>query len=295
MKPNMKIFDSMKNLKKMNRISSVLFLLTTAFVLASCAKTNDGEMSELNNLKEEIWCGSEGSRIYGQMYLPGNHSGKLPTVILSHSSSLTHAAMAGYADLLALHGYASYCFDFRGGSKESLSEGNVDDMTLFTEIEDLKTVMKTISALDYVDKSRIYLMGSSLGGVVSALVAEEMPASVSGLILFYPAFNISSLVNGFSGFPGMETAFTQSLKDYDIMEHIGNYPGPVLIIQGTKDFIVPPSVAEEASVKYKNAELHLIEGANHGFNKANLGTFGSFVSAEYDDIVMPLVYDWLEK
>ena len=110
-------------------------------------------------------------------------------------------------------------------------------MTLFTEIEDLKTVMKTISALDYVDKSRIYLMGSSLGGVVSALVAEEMPASVSGLILFYPAFNISSLVNGFSGFPGMETAFTQSLKDYDIMEHIGNYPGPVLIIQGTKDFI----------------------------------------------------------
>ena len=92
MKPNMKIFDSMKHLKKMNRISSVLLLLTMVFVLASCAKTNDGEMSELNNLKEEIWCGSEGSRIFGQMYLPGNHSGKLPTVILSHSSSLTHAA-----------------------------------------------------------------------------------------------------------------------------------------------------------------------------------------------------------
>ena len=168
-------------------------------------------------------------------------------------------------------------------------------MTLFTEIEDLKTVLKTISALDYVDKSRIYLMGSSLGGAVSALVAEEMPSSATGLILFYPAFNISSLVNGFAGFPGMETAFTESLKDYDIMEHIGNYPGPVLIIQGTKDFIVPPAVAQEACEKYQNAELHLIKGANHGFNKANLGSFGSFVSAEYDDVVMPLVYDWLKK
>lgn len=283
----------MKNFERMKRFSSVLFLLMTILFLASCEK--DEKASETKNLKEEIWCGSEGSRIYGQMYLPENHSGKLPTVILSHSSSLTHAAMAGYADSLAMHGYASYCFDFRGGSKESLSEGNVDDMTLFTEIEDLKTVMKTISALDYVDKSRIYLMGSSLGGAVSALVAEEMPSSASGLILFYPAFNISSLVNGFAGFPGMETAFTESLKDYDIMEHIGNYPGPVLIIQGTKDFIVPPSVAQEACEKYQNAELHLIEGANHGFNKANLGSFGSFVSAEYDDVVMPLVYDWLKK
>ena len=283
----------MKNFEKMKRFSSVLFLLMTILFLASCEK--DEKASETKNLKEEIWCGSEGSRIYGQMYLPENPSGKLPTVILSHSSSLTHAAMAGYADSLAMHGYASYCFDFRGGSKESLSEGNVDDMTLFTEIEDLKTVMKTISALDYVDKSRIYLMGSSLGGAVSALVAEEMPSSASGLILFYPAFNISSLVNGFAGFPGMETAFTESLKDYDIMEHIGNYPGPVLIIQGTKDFIVPPSVAQEACEKYQNAELHLIKGANHGFNKANLGSFGSFVSAEYDDVVMPLVYDWLKK
>lgn len=283
----------MKNFERMKRFSSVLFLLMTLLFLASCEK--DEKASETKNLKEEIWCGSEGSRIYGQMYLPENHNGKLPTVILSHSSSLTHAAMAGYADSLAMHGYASYCFDFRGGSKESLSEGKVDDMTLFTEIEDLKTVMKTISALDYVDKSRIYLMGSSLGGAVSALVAEEMPSSASGLILFYPAFNISSLVNGFAGFPGMETAFTESLKDYDIMEHIGNYPGPVLIIQGTKDFIVPPSVAQEACEKYQNAELHLIEGANHGFNKANLGSFGSFVSAEYDDVVMPLVYDWLKK
>ena len=283
----------MKNFERMKRFSSVLFLLMTILFLASCEK--DEKASETKNLKEEIWCGSEGSRIYGQMYLPENHSGKLPAVILSHSSSLTHAAMAGYADSLAMHGYASYCFDFRGGSKESLSEGNVDDMTLFTEIEDLKTVMKTISALDYVDKSRIYLMGSSLGGAVSALVAEEMPSSASGLILFYPAFNISSLVNGFAGFPGMETAFTESLKDYDIMEHIGNYPGPVLIIQGTKDFIVPPAVAQEACEKYQNAELHLIKGANHGFNKANLGSFGSFVSAEYDDVVMPLVYDWLKK
>lgn len=283
----------MKNFERMKRFSSVLFLLMTILFLVSCEK--DEKASETKNLKEEIWCGSEGSRIYGQMYLPENPSGKLPTVILSHSSSLTHAAMAGYADSLAMHGYASYCFDFRGGSKESLSEGNVDDMTLFTEIEDLKTVMKTISALDYVDKSRIYLMGSSLGGAVSALVAEEMPSSASGLILFYPAFNISSLVNGFAGFPGMETAFTESLKDYDIMEHIGNYPGPVLIIQGTKDFIVPPSVAQEACEKYQNAELHLIKGANHGFNKANLGSFGSFVSAEYDDVVMPLVYDWLKK
>lgn len=276
---------------------AALSFILVALSLASCDK-NERQNSEASNqdgIEEhesmvEIWCGSEGARIYGQMYLPEQFGNKLPAVILSHSSSLTHKAMAGYADSLSRHGYASYCFDFRGGSKESLSEGSVDDMTLFTEIDDLKTVLQTIGSLDYVDPSRIYLMGSSLGGVVSALVAEDIPEAVAGLILFYPAFNISSIVGRFSG---VQTAFTESLKDYDIMAHIGSYPGPVLIVQGTKDIIVPTSVAEEASAKYANAELHFIEGANHGFNKANLGSFGSLVSRDYDAEVMPLVYDWL--
>ncbi|MGN0190381.1 MAG: alpha/beta hydrolase [Candidatus Cryptobacteroides sp.] len=272
--------------------------------LASCTKGvensvesgNDGNETESVIQVEEIWCGEEGSRIFGKMYLPESTDGNLPVVILSHSNSLTHEAMAGYADSLAVHGYASYCFDFRGGSSDSRSQGNVDDVTLFTEIEDLKTVFGTISSLDYVDKDRIYLMGSSLGGVVSALVAEDMPEKVAGLILFYPAFNISSIVNKFTDYPGVAgTAFTESLKDYEIMDHIGEYPGPVLIIQGTKDFIVPTSVAEEAAAKYDDVELHLIDGANHGFNEANLGSFGSLVSGNYDAVVMPFVYAWLTK
>lgn len=281
-------------------VSSVLFpFIMAVAVFAACGKieNNGDDLNEPEHVIpiEEIWCGAEGSRIYGKMYLPENNTDHLPAVILSHSSSLTHAAMAGYADSLAMHGYAAYCFDFRGGSKDSRSDGSVDDMTLFTEIDDLKIVYETISSLDYVDKSRIYLMGSSLGGAVSALVAEEMPDKVAGLILFYPAFNISSLVNKFSGFIGSGTAFTESLKDYDIMDHIGGYPGPVIIIQGTKDIIVPSSVAEEASSKYNDVELHLIEGANHGFNQANLGGFGSMLSGNYDAVVMPLVYDWLAR
>ncbi|MGM9735713.1 MAG: alpha/beta hydrolase family protein [Candidatus Cryptobacteroides sp.] len=280
----------------MNRVSSVFLVLMAVVISSACGKNegNGGDGDAFNTVMEEHWCGPEGSRIYGKIYKPENCQGRIPAVILSHSSSLTHEAMAGYAESIAGKGYATYCFDFRGGSKESLSDGSEDEMTLFTEIEDLKTVYAEMTSLDYVDAAAIYLMGSSLGGVVSALAAEEMPAKVAGLILFYPAFNISSLVDRFSSFPGAATAFTESLKDYDIMEHIGGYPGPVIIVQGTSDIIVPSSVAQEAAARYDDVELHLIEGANHGFNAANLGSFGSYLSGNYDEKVMPIVYAWLE-
>ena len=61
-------------------------------------------------------------------------------------------------------GYAAYCFDFCGGSDKSKSGGSTDDMTVFTEVEDLRAVVKTVKSLGYVEPSEVYLLGSSQGG-----------------------------------------------------------------------------------------------------------------------------------
>ena len=92
-------------------------------------------MSGHEVISEELTCERNGLNIYGVMYRPDTQ-GRLPAVVLSHSSSLTHAAMAGYAEKLAAEGYAAYCFDFCGGSSESLSDGSEEDMTVFTEVDD---------------------------------------------------------------------------------------------------------------------------------------------------------------
>ena len=246
-------------------------------------------------------------KIYGKLFFPKGNDKALPAVILSHSHSLTHEAMRGYARLIAEQGFATYCFDFCGGSSSSKSEGSTDAMTLFTEKDDLQGVLGEISSRSDVDASRVFLLGSSLGGVASALVAEDNPGKVAGLILFYPAFNIGELISqltgsmgswgGMGGMDFMNNAFVQALKDYDIYAHIGTYPGDVLILQGTNDIIVPQASIEKAADRYAHCTVQMIQGANHGFNTANLGSMGAMMgsTANYDDVVMPFVYNYLSE
>ena len=254
----------------------------------------------------EVWSERDGNRIFGMMYYNSTASEKQPAVILSHSSSLTHEAMKGYASAIAKMGFAAYCFDFCGGSDKSKSDGKTDEMTVFTEVEDLRAVVKTVKSLDYVDSSNVCLLGSSQGGLVSALLADECPDDFAGMILFYPAFNIPEMVKMFSGFGGfgdfggmmsMSEAYINSIKDFDVWSHIGKFSKPVCIIHGTADMIVPISNSEKAVGLYPSATLNKIEGANHGFNAANLGSMGSMMgaSADYDSVVLPIVESFLKS
>ena len=254
----------------------------------------------------EVLSERDGNRIFGMMYYNSTASEKQPVVILSHSSSLTHEAMKGYASAIAKMGFAAYCFDFCGGSDKSKSDGKTDEMTVFTEVEDLRAVVKTVKSLDYVDSSNVCLLGSSQGGLVSALLADECPDDFAGMILFYPAFNIPEMVKMFSGFGGfgdfggmmsMSEAYINSIKDFDVWSHIGKFSKPVCIIHGTADMIVPISNSEKAVGLYPSATLNKIEGANHGFNAANLGSMGSMMgaSADYDSVVLPIVESYLKS
>ena len=263
----------------------------------------------------EVWSERDGNRIFGMMYYNSASSKKQPAVILSHSSSLTHEAMSGYALAIAKMGYAAYCFDFCGGSYKSKSDGKTDEMTVFTEVEDLRSVVKTVKSQANVEASQVYLLGSSQGGLVSALLADECPDDFAGMILFYPAFNIPEMVSKFSGFGdwgdfgdfgnwgdfggmmSMSEAYINSIKDFDVWSHIGKFSKPVCIIHGTADMIVPISNSEKAVGLYPSATLNMIEGANHGFNAANLGSMGSMMgaSADYDSVVLPIVESFLKS
>ena len=262
--------------------------------------------TELTVDSVEVWSERDGNRIFGMMYYNSTASEKQPAVILSHSSSLTHEAMKGYASAIAKMGFAAYCFDFCGGSDKSKSDGKTDEMTVFTEVEDLRAVVKTVKSLDYVDSSNVCLFGSSQGGLVSALLADECPDDFAGMILFYPAFNIPEMVKMFSGFGGfgdfggmmsMSEAYINSIKDFDVWSHIGKFSKPVCIIHGTADMIVPISNSVKAVGLYPSATLNKIEGANHGFNAANLGSMGSMMgaSADYDSVVLPIVESYLKS
>ena len=129
----------------------------------------------------ELYCTKGEQKIYGYIYKKVKAGEKAPAVILSHSSSLTHEAMKGYARAIADKGYVAYCFDFCGGSSQSKSDGNTDDMTVFTEVDDLKAVINDISLLPEVDTDNIFLLGSSQAApeaVLPIFLPSEFSSSV---------------------------------------------------------------------------------------------------------------------
>ncbi|MGN1235078.1 MAG: alpha/beta hydrolase family protein [Christensenellaceae bacterium] len=253
----------------------------------------DFTVQELTFLRGEL-------TVYGKLTIPTEREGKLPAVILSHSSGLNADSMEPYCEGFASRGYVAYAFDFCGGSSSSRSDGEEEDMTVFTEAEDLKAALQAVAALDFVDPDRIYLFGTSQGGLVSALTANDCADSVEGLMLLYPAFNIPELValsdkfgdfdfGSFDfGFSSTGEAFIETMRDFDPYEHIAGFEGNVLIVHGSNDFIVKPTCSEKAAEVYAHCDLTIISGASHGFNSANYSLFG-----DYDDQVWEAIDAYL--
>ena len=254
---------------------------------------------------KEVHTDRNGFDIYGCMYAPTDAEGPFPAVILSHSANLNADSMASYAAGFASRGFVAYAFDFCGACEQSRSEGSTDDMTIFTEVEDLLAVIDYVSSLEMVDSERIYLFGTSQGGLVTALAAEECKDRIKGEILLYPAFNIPDLVRMFSGLTvtgsfqnfdvselmemfsgsggitglfgkGYSQVFSDSLMYYDAYDNIGAFKGKVLIIRGSKDFIVSDEVCRKAAARYSDCTLKTIDGAGHGFNRENYSMNGDF-------------------
>lgn len=258
----------------------------------------------------EHYCQKGESQIYGKLYRPEGVAAALPTVVCAHSASLTADAMNAYANALAEAGYCAYAFDFCGGSEDSRSDGSVEDMTISSEEADLKAVIADLRQLEGVDANQMFVLGSSQGGLVAALTAEDQSLDLKGLILFYPAFNIPDLIammdqfggfgGGFGGFGdmfggGYSEAFCDEMRDFDVYANIGTFSRPVKIIHGSNDIIVNVSYSEQAVAVYPNATLDIIQGANHGFNADNLGGFGGMggASADYDSEVIPIVLEYM--
>ncbi|MGN0236586.1 MAG: alpha/beta hydrolase family protein [Lepagella sp.] len=260
----------------------------------------------------EYYCPKGESQIYGKLYRPEGVAGALPTVVCAHSASLTADAMNAYAHALAEAGYCAYAFDFCGGSEDSRSDGTVEEMTISSEEADLKAVIADLRQLESVDANQMFVLGSSQGGLVAALTAEDPTLGLKGLILFYPAFNIPDLIalmdqfggfgGGFGGFGdmfggGYSEAFCDEMRDFDVYANIGTFANPVKIIHGSNDMIVNVSYSEQAVEVYPNATLDIIQGANHGFNADNLGGYGGMggASADYDSEVIPKLLEFVNS
>ncbi|MBO7372277.1 MAG: alpha/beta fold hydrolase, partial [Bacteroidales bacterium] len=207
---------------------------------------------------------------------------RCPMVILMHGifSSKDFNPMPALAKGLAAQGIASVRFDFDGHGK---SEGRMQDMTIEKELADARAVWNYVKALPYVTK--VGLLGHSQGGVVASMTAgrlEAEGAAPDALVLIAPGSVIKEACQGGKffnarfdpsdppefircwGFMKLGREYLLTTQELDIYGTAAAFKGPVLLLHGTKDGIVPMWCSERYLEVYgDNAALHRIEGENH--------------------------------
>ena len=268
-----------------NSTSNNNSIITTAKEEITTVTTTE-ESSDIEVNKEEYFIYQNDIKIYGNLYKPYdyNENNSYPLIIMSHSANVNSDTLNSYAIRSSSLGYLVYTFDYPGSSSTSRST-KIELCTIFTEMENLSFIIDYFSNLTYIEE--IYLFGTSQGGLVSSIVADEKEELVSGLILFYPAYNI---VDTILKYPSLsDKGYVEQLKNYDVYEHIGKFRKDVLIVHGTSDFIVPYSYSQRADEIYENSTLYLVDGANHGFNKEN-----HYFNNNYDEITWSYVIDYLK-
>ena len=224
-------------------------------------------------------------------------TGQCPMVILMHGifSSKEINPMPALAKALAQAGIASIRFDFNGHGK---SEGRMQDMTIERELADARAVWDYVRALPYVDG--IGLLGHSQGGVIASMTAGRLAAegtAPDGLVLIAPGSVIKDACrNGkfFNatfdpkdppeyircwGFMKLGREYLLTTQELDIYGTAAAYKGPVRILHGTRDGIVPMWCSEKFAETYgDSSELVTVEGENHTITRKRAEVVASVVS-----------------
>ena len=249
--------------------------------------------------RQAFTCSRGSLRLRGTLFRPAEGE-RFPVAVVSHEFMANRLFTMRYARLLASLGYAAFCYDFSGGCIVGASEGKTTDMTVFTEMEDLRAVIAHAKAQPYADPDRLLLMGCSQGGLVTALTAAEPDVQAEAIILFYPALSIpddarkgSMMSARFDPSDIPETmrcgpmklgrGYAETVLELDPFSVIRGYRGDVLLVHGNADTLVDISYSRRAFDAYRAAAgaalhageiaampkiaLHEIDGAGHIFTR----------------------------
>ena len=122
-------------------ITVCVLIAITLIVVSALLYYEKHDFSDQNGLdKKEFSCCRGDLEIRGTMFMPSGQT-DVPIAIVCHEFMTNRLFSYPYAMALARNGYAAFCFDFCGGGIVCGSDGDSRDMSVLTEIEDLKSVI----------------------------------------------------------------------------------------------------------------------------------------------------------
>ena len=269
-----------------------LFLLLP--LLISCGSQTPTSSSELKyddylieieetdsfTKEDKTFYREDNKKICGELYIPNNSYDEFPLVVLSHGFGGSMSSTSGLAKTICKQGFATFAYDFIGGGMGIKSDGQMTEMSVLTEVNDLNTVLDELKEDERINEDNIFLLGQSQGGFVSTYVAGTRD-DIKGLVDYYPAFcirddaekaypNPNDVPDTYSvlGFATVGRIYYMDAVSFDIYEIMEDITCNTLLMHGTTDNVVPISYSERASTTIPNCEYIVYEGQGHGFNGA---------------------------
>ena len=134
-------------------------------------------------------------------------------------------------------------------------EGKTFEQELADAKDTVELIIENSEDLFEIKKSklRLILIGNSLGGVVSTCLSDYFKY-------------VDKIVAAGSG---TRTVFPTKLSEKQILSRASQFKGDFLLLQGSKDDVVPLKAGDALLAGYINASTKkkIIEGANHQFSK----------------------------
>lgn len=189
-------------------------------------------------IESVIFKSSSGNNLNGWLLKPKNAT---PKITLLHFHGNAGFILSQYQAMTPLlnYGFQAFVFDYSGFG---FSEGKATRNNVLLDGNSALTYLKS---RDDVKNTKLIIYGQSLGGHLSAVVANDRQAEIDGLVI-EGAFSSHKDV-------GAETAgvFGRLLvsEKYSAINAIQDFKKPVLIIHSTEDETIPFELGQKIFTK----------------------------------------------
>ncbi|MBR2660400.1 MAG: alpha/beta fold hydrolase [Clostridia bacterium] len=223
----------------------------------------------------------DGIALAADLETPEGCCGACPLVILLHgfSSARNRIHTLQAAAAMREDGFATLRADLYGHGE---SGGEFSKHTLYKWISNTLAVIDHVRGMGYTD---LYLSGHSQGGLVAALTAGMEPDRIRGLVLRAPAFMIPRCARegnllGFRFDPdhvpdsvpalnglALDGNYIRVAQAVRAEETAARFKGPVLILHGDEDDVVPLEDSQRMAALYADCELAVMPGETHHYDR----------------------------
>lgn len=222
----------------------------------------------------------------GMAHIPDNISKKVPAIIMFHGFTASRVGFSfqfvKIARELEKYGIATFRFDLTGSGE---SDGDFIDVTLTSELEDGKAIIDYVKSLDFIDETRIGLMGMSFGGLIASMLGGIRKDDIKALYIASPAtcaiddiksghvqgcpIDEEAKLKGYVDLKGLKVGlgYAEDCVKYNPYEIAKDFDKNVLIMHIEGDPMVPVECAEKYLDIYKDrAKFVPVKGNSHSYD-----------------------------